>query len=110
MCGESSSVVRKDKADRLFTMPSNQRCEQPTPNSLVAYPSLSINIDKVFFPFSAANSNTRSGLQSPGRSYRPCWRDLKINESITIQQCHVKERKHRHGVVGEDSIFIHRIV
>ena len=28
-----------------------------------------------------------------------------MNESITIQQSHVKERKHRHGVVGEDSIL-----
>lgn len=38
---------------------------------------------------------TGGGLKSPKRSwsYRRCWRDLKINESITIQQSHVKERK-----------------
>ena len=51
MSDQSSSIVLADEADWLFTANLiKDKCKQPTPKCLVAYPSLSINIDKVF-PF-----------------------------------------------------------
>ena len=65
---------------------------------------LPVVIDKVF-SLSPLPTVIPETVYNARESYRPFWRDFKINESITIQQCHVKEREHRHGVVGEDSIL-----